>query len=100
MIQTWSRDGRTLGHGLVSQTIETMPNVRDPALEIVDNANRKEVLLAGPIRSKSGFKTSLIGQRIFKFQSAWYTTYDWLQYSVSRDAAFCLTYRSFGTVGK
>ena len=100
MIQTWSRDGRTLGHGLVSQTIETMANVRDPALEIVDNANRKEVLLAGPIRSKSGFKTSLIGQRIFKFQSAWYTTYDWLQYSVSRDAAFCFTCRSFGTLGK
>ena len=77
-----------------------MANVRDPALEIVDNANRKEVLLARSIRSKSGFKTSLIGQRIFKFQSAWYTTYDWLQYSVSRDAAFCFTCRSFGTLGK
>ena len=100
MIQRWSRDGSTLDHGLVSQTIKTMANVRDPALEIVDNANRKEVLLAGPIRSKSGFKTSLIGQRIFKFQSAWYTTYDWLQYSVSRDAAFCFTCQSFRTLGK
>ena len=28
----WSRDGRALGHGLVPQTIETMANLRDPAL--------------------------------------------------------------------
>ena len=68
MIQTWSRDGRALDHGLVSQTIETMANVRDPALEIVDNANRKEVLLAGPIRSKSGFKTSLKGSVFSNFK--------------------------------
>ena len=100
MIQTWSRDGRTLGHGLVSQTIETMANIHDPALEIVNNVNRNEYFLAGSIRPEGGFKTSLIGQRIFKFLSAWYTTYDWLEYSVSRDAAFCFTCRSFGTLGK
>ena len=28
------------------------------------------------------------------------TTYDWLEYLISRDAAFCFTCRSFGTLGK
>ena len=55
----------------MSQTIEIMANIRDPVLEIVNNVNRKEVLLAGLIRHESGFQTSPIGQRIFKFQSAW-----------------------------
>ena len=42
MIQTWSRDGRAHGDGLVLQTIETMANIRDPAQEIVNNVDYQE----------------------------------------------------------
>ena len=91
MIQTWSRDGRALGHGLVLQTIETMANIRDPALEIVNNINRKEILLVGPIRSQSGFKNSLIWGSVFSNFKVhgilptigWNIQYPEMQHSVS-----------------
>ena len=72
---------------------------RDPALEIVTNVNRKEVIDNGPIRPILEFKTSLIGNRLFKFNPAWYNAHDWLEYSASKDAAFCFTCRCFGTPG-
>ena len=37
-----------------------IPERRAGFLLVVNNINRKEILLVGPIRSQSGFKTSLI----------------------------------------
>ena len=41
------------GHGLVLQTIETMANICDLALEIVNNINRKEIFLVGSMHSSA-----------------------------------------------
>ena len=48
-----------------------MANSRYPALELVNNVNRNDVDISGPIRPESDFKTSLIGQGIFTFQTTW-----------------------------
>ena len=59
-----------MDHSLISQILA---NIREPALELMNNINRNDFDLSGPICPESYFKTSLKGQRIFKFQSAWYT---------------------------
>ena len=44
------------GHGLVSQTIETMANIRDPAPEIVNNVNRNKFFLLDQFAPKMDSK--------------------------------------------
>jgi hypothetical protein len=73
---------------------------RDPSSEIVCEANRAFVVESGPVKPILDFSTSEISGRKFKFQKKWYEEYTWLEYSVSKDAAFCFSCRCFGALGK
>ena len=79
---------------------EKMFEGRDPSSEIVCEANRAFVVESGPIRPIIDFPTSEISGRKFKFQKKWYDEHTWLEYSVSKDAAFCYSCRCFGALGK
>jgi len=61
---------------------------RDPAGEIVGDRNRSEIINQGPIRPVVKFPASRA--RNLRFQSSWYErddTRQWLEYSVTTDAA-------------
>jgi hypothetical protein len=73
---------------------------RDPSSEIVCEANRTFVVESGPVRPISDFPQSEISGRKFKFQKKWYDEFNWLEYSMSKDAAFCFSCRCFGALGK
>lgn len=73
---------------------------RDPSSVIVCEANRAFVVESGPIRPNIDFPTSEISGRKFKFQKKWYDEHTWLEYSVSKDAAFCYFCRCFGALSK
>ena len=66
---------------------------RGPSSEIVCEANRAFVVESGSIRPNIDFPTWEISGRKFKFQKRWYDEHAWLEYSVSKDAAFvpCLS---------
>ena len=73
---------------------------RDPSFEIVNEANRAFIVESGPIRPIINFTQSEQAGRKFKFQQKWYEEFNWLEYSVSKDVAFCFTCRCFGSLGK
>ena len=73
---------------------------RDPSSEIVCEANRAFVVESGPIRPIIDFPASEMSGRKFKFQKKWYDQYGTLEYSLSKDAAFCYSCRCFGALGK
>ena len=75
--------------------------MRDPGTEVVNEKTRKSVLQAGRITTiLPSFPKSAQGKRLFSFQGQWYSLNDWVEYSVSLDAAFCFYCRCFGTLGK
>jgi hypothetical protein len=72
---------------------------RDPASEIVRESNRRNVISVGPVQPKIDFPVST--SRRLKFQSSWYAREDysqWLEYSISKDAAYCFVCRCFGSL--
>ena len=75
-------------------------DLRDPSAEIVTESSRAFVVNAGPVRPIIEYPRSVIGKREYKFQSRWYDEFSWLEYSVTKDAAFCFYCRCFGTQGK
>ena len=72
---------------------------RDPATDVVNEATRAFIVSSGPIRPIIDFPKSTIGSRDYKFQSRWYDEFEWLEYSVAKDAVFCFYCRCFGTLG-
>ena len=68
-------------------------------MEIIKEANRAFVVQSGPIHTVINFKQSAIGKKLFKFQKKWYEEYKWLEYSFSKNAAFCFYSRCSGTLG-
>ena len=74
--------------------------VHDPSLDVVNESNRAFIVNSGPIKPIIDFPKSTIGNRDYKFQSRWYDEFEWLEYSVVKDAAFCFYCRCFGTLGK
>jgi hypothetical protein len=74
--------------------------VCDPSLDVVNESNRAFIVNSGPIKPIIDFPKSTIGNRDCKFQSRWYDEFEWLEYSVVKDAAFCFYCRCFGTLGK
>ncbi|KAL9673239.1 hypothetical protein QQ045_029493 [Rhodiola kirilowii] len=51
---------------------------------------RREYVLKGPCQPLShNFKRSDFGNKSRCFQVGWFTKWEWLEYSVSKDAAFC-----------
>ena len=73
---------------------------RDSSSEIVCGANRAFVIESGPIRPIIDFPTSEMSGRKFKFQKKWYDEHALLEYSLSKDAAFCYSCGCFGALGK
>jgi len=72
---------------------------RDPAREKVNINNRQTIVLLGPIQPQIDFPSS--GSRNLKFQKSWFAREDlsqWLEYSQSKDAAFCFVCRCFGSL--
>ena len=63
-----------------------MFEARDPANEIVSEANRTFVVASGPVRAILDFPPSEIAGTVtgrkFKFQKKWYKKFNWLEYSV------------------
>lgn len=76
--------------------------LRDPATETVTESVRKQIVTLGPIQPMDVIFPSS-GPRNLRFQRSWYAREDcttWLEYSVSKDAAFCFVCRCFGSLGK
>ena len=71
---------------------------RDPCSEQVVNVHQVPSL--GPIRPVIEFPKSTFGRKELRFQERWYGSFDWLEYSIERDAAFCYYCRIFGTLGE
>ena len=72
---------------------------RDPACEVVNEANRAFIIESGPIQPVIDFPQSEQARRKFKFQKKWYGEFNWLEYSVSRNVAYCFNCRCFGSLG-
>lgn len=70
---------------------------RDPASE--STADVERILSLGPVRPKLDFPRSTFSGKSLRFQEKWYALYDWLEYSVEKDAAFCYCCRLFGNQG-
>ena len=74
---------------------------RDPALEIIQGENDvTKVIGLGPVQPRGiSFPTTniLAGDRLkaLKFQESWYNGREWLEYSISKDEAYCFYCRLF-----
>ena len=73
---------------------------RDPAFEKVNDDNRAFLIQCGPIRPSIDFPKTDQGRKKYRFSKNWYNEYDWIEYSLSKDAAFCFSCRCFGTLGE
>ena len=71
---------------------------RDPASESIADIER--VFSLGPVRPKLDFPRSIFGGKSLRFQEKWHDLYDWIEYSIQKDAVFCFYCRLFGTQGK
>ena len=79
-----------------------MSRARDPATECVIEVNRKEIVRQGPIQP-TDIKFPASSARNLRFQASWFTRDDcgkFLEYSISKDAAYCFACRCFGSLGK
>jgi len=83
--------------------------VADPALrkqieeydKNVQDQVRRAYILKGPCQPKGlYFPRRQYGQRSRPFQEEWYDKYDWLEYSVSKDASYCFYCFLFKQPGK
>lgn len=71
--------------------------VVDPTLRIpiekfhpdIRSEVRRAYLLKGPTQPKITFPRKQYGSDRRYFRAEWYANYDWLEYSVSKDAAYC-----------
>ena len=75
--------------------LPTDPGLRCPILDYNPNDRdqiRREFLLRGPCQPRSHkFPMSKCGQVLRKFNHVWFEEYpNWLEYSITKDAAFCL----------
>jgi hypothetical protein len=72
--------------------IVSNPTFRKPiheyALEIHDQI-KTTYILKGPTQPIVNFPKKKFGDSSRAFQQAWYKKFDWLEYSVSKDVAFC-----------
>ena len=73
---------------------------RYPSYDIVKEANRAFVVETGLIRPLIDFPQLEQARRKFKFKKKWYEEFNWLEYSISKDAAFCFVCRCFGSLDK
>ena len=73
---------------------------RDPETEIVNDTNRRLINSAGAIQPNLAiFPPTFIRGRNRQFIRAWYDTYPMIEYSVSKDKAFCFSCRLFDKPG-
>ncbi|XP_020242699.1 zinc finger MYM-type protein 1-like [Asparagus officinalis] len=74
--------------------LESDPAKRDQILDYHPNDQeevRRAYLVKGPCRPNlKEYPTTNLGGRDRSFHNSWYEEYDWLEYSIERDAVFCL----------
>lgn len=77
----------------------TTPHPDDPIQEIPKNRfERSDRLVRGPYQPKlNKYPSTKVGNKLRSFQPQWYTKYDWIEYSPSADAVFCLYCRFFSS---
>ena len=73
---------------------------RDTSREIINEANRVQILDLGLVQPILNLKQSETGKKLFRIQSKWYTEFKWLEYSSSKDIVFCFYCRCFGSIGE
>ena len=71
-------------HGFFKHLAMASSTLRDPATETVVNID--QVLALGPIQPVINFPATKFGGRDYRFQKTWYSRYDWLEYSIEKDA--------------
>ena len=71
---------------------------RDPTFKKVNDDNRAFLIQCGPIRRSIDLPQTDQGRKKYRFSKNWYNEYDWIEYSLSKDAAFCVSCRCFGTL--
>jgi len=80
------------------------PALRKPIEEYDKNVQdqvRRTYILNGPCQPKGlNFPRRQYGQRLRSFREEWYDTYDWLEYSESKDASYCFYCFLFKQSGK
>lgn len=73
----------------------------DPASDCIPK-NRslfRDYVKSGPIQPRlSDYPTRSFGNKQRRFQVQWFDKYKWLEYSISKDSAFCFVCRSFGSI--
>ncbi len=80
------------GHG---SKISTEPTCsRQPSCVVSDVA---QGIHQSPVQPLKKFPTTLFGSKSRSFNALWYHKYQWLEYSVEKDAAFCYACRLFST---
>ena len=72
---------------------------RNASPEVVHNAKRELEIKSGPVRPIVNFSQSEQAKKNYRFQKIWYEQHNWLEYSTSKDAAFCFTCRHFSSLG-
>ncbi|KAL8152041.1 hypothetical protein V2J09_021849 [Rumex salicifolius] len=89
---------------ICDEDIVSDPALRKPIKEYdhrIRDVVRREYVVKGPCQPIShDFKRSQFGKISRRFQAEWFKNRDWLEYSVSKDAAFCFWCYLFGEVGK
>ena len=72
-----------------------MPSTsQQPPSDIASGPHKKPVQ---PSRLTGRFPSTLVGTKKRSFNPDWFKTYNWLEYSVERDAAFCFPCSHFST---
>ena len=83
-----------IAHSLTTDSRSTSCIAQQPPSDIAHNP------LYAPIRPKNiTFPTTLFSKTSRCFNPAWYKNYDWLEYSIERDACFCYPCHLFGSQG-
>ena len=67
---------------------------QQPPSDIASGPHKKPVQ---PSRLIGRFPSTLVGTKKRSFNPDWFKTYNWLEYSVEREAAFCFPCRHFST---
>ncbi|XP_060872929.1 zinc finger MYM-type protein 1-like isoform X1 [Metopolophium dirhodum] len=83
----------------------TNVNLHDPSVSCSSGTSKNDIgvndlgtLSTGPRRPVlASYKKSQFGKQLRSFRSQWFNDYEWLEYSIERNAAFCYVCRIFST---
>src|SRR5579883_2611559 len=92
-VQGESTEQSGVGRAFTPDDIVADPALRRPIEKYDKNVQdqvRRAYILKGPCQPKDlDFPRRQYGQRSRRFKEKWYSTYNWLEYSESKDAVYC-----------